>query len=42
MTKQEKLKEMLSKRNPLLEVKREAVTPVDCIQNHKQINKRKY
>lgn len=29
MTKQDKLKEMLSKRNPLLETKREAVTPVD-------------
>ena len=28
MTKQDKLKEMLSKRNPLLETKREAVTPV--------------
>ena len=29
MTKQDKLKEMLKKRNPLLETKREAVTPVD-------------
>jgi len=29
MTKQDKLKEMLTKRNPLLETKREAVTPVD-------------
>lgn len=29
MTKQDKLKEMLNKRNPLLETKREAVTPVD-------------
>jgi len=29
MTKQDKLKEMLNKRNPLLESKREAVTPVD-------------
>ena len=29
MTKQDKLKEMLTKRNPLLDTKREAVTPVD-------------
>jgi hypothetical protein len=29
MTKQDKLKEMLVKRNPLLETKREAVIPVD-------------
>ena len=29
MTKQDKLKEMLKNRNPLLETKREAVTPVD-------------
>lgn len=29
MTKQDKLKEMLNKRNPLLDTKREAVTPVD-------------
>lgn len=29
MTKQDKLKEMLTKRNPLVETKREAVTPVD-------------
>ena len=29
MTKQDKLKEMLNIRNPLLESKREAVTPVD-------------
>ena len=29
MTKQSKLKEMLTKRNPLLETKREAVTPAN-------------
>ena len=29
MTKQDKLKAMLKNRNPLLEAKREAVTPVD-------------
>jgi hypothetical protein len=29
MTKQDKLKAMLTNRNPLLETKREAVTPVD-------------
>ena len=29
MTKQDKLKEMLKNRNPLLETKREAVTPVN-------------
>lgn len=33
MTKQDKLKAMLTKRNPLLDTKREAVTPVNMYTN---------
>jgi len=37
MTKQDKLKEMLKKRNPLLETKREAVTPVNMYKGDRTV-----